>query len=248
MAQELGIAGAPRPLVVSSVHMAVRDQLRNDILTGTFPGGSRLHQTELARYYGVSITPVREALRDLASEGLVDFGPFSGAVVHMATVAELRYVYEIRAHLYPLAVTSAVERITAEELEAAEEVVHVMADGLTPEAWVVHNRRFHRILDRAVENTHLTGVLHRLADLSALYVHISDRDDARRPVAHREHEELVAAYRRRDAARATELTISHITQTLEHATRLLEAREGRAGSPAPDPRGVESREARDDHD
>lgn len=223
MAQDAVRAGDRRkpPIVVSSVHMAVRDQLRDDVLTGTFPGGTRLQQVELARYYRVSVTPVREALRDLASEGLVDFDPFLGAVVHVPTITELRHIYEIRSILYPMAVESSVVRITSAELEEAQQLVNDMSGAMTPETWVVHNRRLHRILDGAVANAYLAEILHRLADVSALYVHISDQDDSRRPMAHEEHQQLIDAYRRRDVAEATSLTLSHIEQTLEHGIRLL---------------------------
>lgn len=213
--------GSKPPLEVLSVHMAVRDQLRKDILTGFFPAGARLQQAELGKYYRVSVTPVREALRDLSSEGLVDFDPYLGAVVHEPTVTELRHIYEIRSALYPMAIESSVARITSDELDSAERLVDEMSGTMTPESWVVHNRRLHRILDGAVANAHLAEILQRLADVSALYVHISDRDDERRPAAHQEHQRLIAAYRRKDAAEATVLTLSHITQTLEHGIRLL---------------------------
>lgn len=203
--------------------MAVRDQLRNDILVGAFPGGSRLQQSDLASHYRVSVTPVREALRDLAAEGLVDFGPFSGAVVHAATLAELGHIYEIRSKLYSLAVPTSIANVGEEDLEEAEQLVAEMSRTPSPEMWVMQNRRLHRILDGAVENTFLADILHRLADLSALYVHISDRGDGRRPMAHEEHLDLVAAYRRRDADEATRLTIAHIRHTLEYASRLIGA-------------------------
>jgi DNA-binding GntR family transcriptional regulator len=202
--------------------MAVRDQLRADILTGQFPGGSRLQQWELARRYGVSITPIREALRDLSAEGLVDFGPFSGATVHSPTLGELRHIYELRAHLYPLAVRSAVANMTDERLDDAQALVEEMADSsTTPEAWVVQNRQLHRILDGAIENTHLAAVLARLADISALYVYVSEKDAGRRREAHDEHLALMDAYRQRDEAAATELMLRHIHHTLEHATSVL---------------------------
>jgi DNA-binding GntR family transcriptional regulator len=209
-------------LVLSSVHMAVRDQLRADILTGQFLAGSRLQQWELARRYGVSITPIREALRDLASEGLVDFGPFSGAIVHSPTLVELRDIYDLRAHLYPLAVRSAVANMTDELLNDAQALAEAMADPSTaPEAWVVQNRQLHRILDQATENTHLAAVLARLADISALYVYVSDKQAGRRPEADAEHLALITAYRQRDEATATQLILGHITHTLEHATSVL---------------------------
>lgn len=229
-------SGASRPFVVSSVHMAVRDQLRNDILVGAFPGGTRLQQSELASHYRVSVTPIREALRDLASEGLVDFGPFSGAVVHSATIPELRHIYEIRSQLYSLAVPSAITNISKDELEEAEHLVEEMARTPSPELWVMHNRRLHRVLDGAVENTFLADILHRLADVSALYVHISDRGDGRRPMAHEEHVELLAAYRRRDAEEATRLTVAHIRHTLDYASRLMRAGNGEASDNSGDAR------------
>lgn len=209
-------------LVVSSIHMAVRDQLRSDILLGRFPSGTRLQQSELAKRYGVSITPIREALRDLVAEGLIDFGAFSGAVVHTPTVAELRYIYEVRAQLFPMAVESAIANITSSELAEADQLVVSMAEpSTTPEAWVMQNRRLHRILDGAIENVHLVAILNRLADISALYVYVSDQGQGRRPEAHEEHRALIDAYRQGDVEVATRLALDHITHTLQHATTLL---------------------------
>jgi DNA-binding GntR family transcriptional regulator len=212
------------PLVVSSVHMAVLDQLRSDILTGRFPSGARLQQSELAKRYGVSITPIREALRDLASEGLVDFGAFSGAIVHRPTTIELGHIYEVRAQLYPLAIQSAIANISERSLQQAQQLAEQMADPETPpELWVVENRRLHRILDGAIENTYLASVLTRLADISALYVYVSDRDTGRRPEAHEEHLALIDAYRRRDVEAATTLALQHIRHTLQYATTMLQS-------------------------
>jgi DNA-binding GntR family transcriptional regulator len=212
-----------RPVIVSSMHMAVRDQLSKDILAGRFPAGSRLQQSELARRYGVSITPIREALRDLTSEGLVDFGAFSGAVVHAPTVAELHQVYEVRARLYPLAMSSAVGRIPAQRLDEAEHLVREMTrSATTAESWAMQNRQLHRILDGATENRHLADILNRLADISALYVSVSDRGRGRRSEADEEHKSLIGAFRRGDVEAATRISLVHIGHTLEQATAVLQ--------------------------
>lgn len=222
-------AATPRPIVIPSLHTAVRDRLRHDILSGIFPGGTRLQQSELASYYEVSVTPIREAMRELAGEGLIDFGPFSGATVHTATITELRHLHDLRVHLYPLATRSAVERISEAQLDDAQRLVDEM--GRTPpiETWAHFNREFHRILDGAMENRYLADILLRLGDVSYLYVNISDRGSGRRPTAHAEHQELVDAFRRRDAEEATRLALLHVTNTLKHAEAVLSEHDGGSG-------------------
>jgi DNA-binding GntR family transcriptional regulator len=212
---------SPGPIVVSSVQMAVRDRLRHDILSGTFPAGTRLQQSEIAHSYQVSVTPVREALRELAADGLVDFGPFSGAIVHAATIVELQHLYEVRAHLYPLATRSAVEHITDAQLDEAQWLVDEMGRTSPIDTWAHHNRQFHRVLDSAVQNTYLADILMRLGDVAYLYVHISDRGTGRRPSAHTEHQEMVDAFRCRDTDEAMRLAVLHVTNTLEHAKAVL---------------------------
>lgn len=214
-------AAASGPLAIPSIHMAVRDRLRHDILSGTFPAGTRLQQSELATHYQVSVTPVREALRELAAEGLVDFGQFSGAVVHAATIAELHDLHDVRAYLYRLAIRSAVEHITEDQLDEAQRLVDEMGRTSPIETWALYNRQFHRVLDGAVQNTYLADSLLRLGDVSYLYVHVSDRGAGRRPAAHTEHQQMVDAFRRRDAKEATRIVLLHITNTLEHAKAVL---------------------------
>jgi DNA-binding GntR family transcriptional regulator len=79
-----------------TAHEFARATLRHAILTGQIPGGSRLVQTDLAAQLSLNTTPVREALRDLATEGLIRFDPHRGAVVHRLTQREVDEVYRIR--------------------------------------------------------------------------------------------------------------------------------------------------------
>ena len=210
----------------TSVQQAVCDRLRSDILCGRIEGGARLHQTDLARAYGVSITPLREALRDLAAEGLVDFTPYSGAVAHQPTLQELEQVYEIRSCLAPLAVGEAIRRMAPEDLNEADELAEALAHATSADQWIDGNRRFHHLLDDASQNPHLTGILRRLADLSAMYVNISmAADPVRRPGADEEHRALVDAYRKGDVDLAVHLTIEHFHHTLTTSRAQFEARD-----------------------
>lgn len=80
----------------------VLQYLRHAIVSGRLPPGTRLVQAELAATLNISVTPIREALRELGAIGLVDLDPFRGAVVHTPTLAELEDIFEIRAALLPL--------------------------------------------------------------------------------------------------------------------------------------------------
>ena len=199
--------------MVTSVHRAVCDRIRRDILRGRIAGGIRLHQSDLARAYGVSVTPVREALRDLAAEGLVDVTVYSGAVVHQPTLEELEQIYQIRASLLPLAVKEAVRRITPAELRTADQLIS----------------RLHPLFDEAARNSHLTTILRRLGDLSTLYVNISLDPAALVRDADEEHRAILEAYRAGDEVAAERLTIQHFGKTLEMSrTRLLAEHRGEA--------------------
>jgi DNA-binding GntR family transcriptional regulator len=225
------------PALSSSVQMAVLGRLRRDILRGTLAGNARLHQTELARAYGVSITPLREALRELAGEGLVDMNPFSGAVVHMPTLEELEDIYEIREQLIPLAVRKAVANVTSEELAQAERIVELMDDDDSPDLWVDQNRLLHHVLDDAARSKHLVAILRRLGDVSALYVNLTVSEQLHAPVTataggHRkltleeyrsDHRAILAAYRARDTDEAIRLSLDHIRHTIEDTRAVFSA-------------------------
>jgi DNA-binding GntR family transcriptional regulator len=205
----------PEQPVGTSMHRAVCDRIRRDILRGRIPGGTHLHQSVLAREYGVSITPVREALRDLAAEGLVDFTAYSGAVVHQPTVEELEQVYQIRARLIPLAVKEAVTRITPAQMDAAQQLIHSMSHADSPEQWLEGNRRLHYMFDEATQNSHLTTIMRRLGDLSTLYVNISLAPDPMGRDPDYEHRAILEAYRAGDEETAVRLSIGHFGKTLE---------------------------------
>ena len=107
-----GLAGAGYAGTRKTAHEFVREVLRRAILSGELTGSTRLVQAELAATLEVSTTPVREALRDLASEGLIRFDPHRGAVVEELSRDELNEVYAIRKVLEPLALTQALPNLT----------------------------------------------------------------------------------------------------------------------------------------
>jgi DNA-binding GntR family transcriptional regulator len=189
--------------------------LRSAILGGTLAGGTRLVQTELAAQLEVSTTPVREALRDLATEGLVFFDPHRGAVVRSLDIDEVREIYELRITLEPLMVRRVVDRLTDEQLAEAEELARRMREETNLSVWVDLNRDFHAIFSETSDGSRLAGILASLRDSASAYVSLSlEARPEQVPEANEEHSELVRLYRDRDANGVVELTLRHLRSTL----------------------------------
>jgi DNA-binding GntR family transcriptional regulator len=207
---------------VRTAHRDVTDRLRQAIVSGTLSAGTHLVQADLAASLQVSVTPVREALRELESQGLVDFDPFRGATVHQVSLEELEEVYALRRVLMPLAIRERVQTVTAEELEQAEEILRRMTLSIPDAQWVEDNRSLHRILDGVSGQPHLRAMLRRLSDIASLYVGISVHSDTdRRRRAREDHKGLVAAYRRRDADEVIALSLTHLNDTAAVAAGAL---------------------------
>ncbi len=210
---------------IRTAHSVVKTRLRRGIISGEIPAGTRLVQADLAKMLDVSVTPVREAIRDLVSEGIVDFDQFRGATVHLPSVDELEEVYELRRLLVPEAVKSGVAQISRTELDDAAMLAREMK-GSDPAAWLDLNRRFHAILDGASRRPHLQDFLARLADVSALYVGVAiSANEGRRGRADRDHLQMVDMYERRDEAGAVEVALFHLEDTVEVARDFVRRRE-----------------------
>jgi DNA-binding GntR family transcriptional regulator len=198
-----------------TAHEYVLTTLRSAILGGTLAGGTRLVQTELAAQLEVSTTPVREALRDLATEGLVFFDPHRGAVVRSLDIDEVREIYELRITLEPLMVRRVVDRLTDEQLAEAEELARRMREETNLSVWVDLNRDFHAIFSETSDGSRLAGILASLRDSASAYVSLSlEARPEQVPEANEEHSELVRLYRDRDANGVVELTLRHLRSTL----------------------------------
>lgn len=207
----------PKAIERSDLQGRVLRQLRLAILTGDLKPGERVQQASLARAMGVSTSPLREAIRDLISAGLLDTETYAGATVHVPSPAELQVVGDMRIALMPITVGYAVERISDEALRHAEQIVEAMSHHRPKPEWVELNREFHSLLDGACDIPVLAGSMQRLDDLMSLYVNLdasSDQDKQYRSSRNSEHAEIVAAFVDRDAERAISLNIEHVRRTV----------------------------------
>jgi DNA-binding GntR family transcriptional regulator len=189
----------------------VRNSIRSAILAGEISAGDRLVQADIARQLEVSTTPVREALRELATEGLLRLDAHHGAVVRDLDSVELRELHEMRLLLEPEVMRRVLPRLTPELLDEAEALQQQMTAVETMQGWAELNRRFHRIFLDACGSTVLAEIVANLQDRYAIYIVSSmGRDPERRAVSNKEHRDIIEAARARDVAAATQAILVHI--------------------------------------
>ena len=195
-------------------------QVRFRILTGELPPGAVISQARLARELGVSTTPLREAIRRLAAEGMILLEAHRDARVTTVSAQEARHLHEVRGSVDPLAAGLAAESRTEEQLEQMGHALRRMTplrDGTSMDSLLAH-RDFHRSVYRASDNAVLVDILEQLWDKSDRYRLIGLRasddspDDSARIRA--EHEEILAAVEAGDAERARQVMRLHVRQSL----------------------------------
>jgi DNA-binding GntR family transcriptional regulator len=209
-----------------TAHEYVKDSLRQAILRGTIPGGSRLVQKDVARDLQVSTTPVREALRDLATEGLIRLDPHRGAIVHRLSYEETREVHDICKLLEPEAMKQAARVVTETTLAQAEALADQMVAETDPGRWADLNRQFHGVLIQDINSKYLLDILRTLRDTAAMYVGVAIQERAgQMDDANHDHREFIDVLRAGNAKRAAELSRKHLDltlRTLEESKHVLE--------------------------
>ena len=205
-----GLAGAGYAGSRKTAHEFVREVLRRAILSGELTGSTRLVQAELAATLEVSTTPVREALRDLASEGLIRFDPHRGAVVEEMSSEELNEVYTIRKVLEPLALSQALPILTDGQIDLLGRLHKKMQDEPNGAEWVDFNRNFHMMIYESA-GPRLSNIIRGLLDASVMYIGASLKEvpDLREEANH-DHAEILEALARRDLAAATAAVLHHL--------------------------------------
>jgi DNA-binding GntR family transcriptional regulator len=209
-----------------TAHEYARDTIRKAILDGTLSAGTRLHQGQLATDLGVSTTPVREALRDLAAEGLIVFEPQRGAVVRGLRLEEVQEIYDLRMALDPLALRRSIDHLGPSVFDEAELLMEQMDAEDDTARWAQLNRQFHDLFIAPVAGTRLGHILSGLRDSASVYVGLSlEADPTQLGHASSEHRQFASACRARDIDSAVEITLTHLQATVDAIARAQTAAE-----------------------
>ncbi len=137
----------------------VAELLRGEIGSGRLAPGTPLRQDDLATRYGTSRIPVREALRALQAEGLIDYAINRGAVVATVSSEDVLEMLEVRIALETHALRLAIPRMIEDEIEAAHEILRLYDEAPEPEQWAEMNTRFHNALYMPCENKRMMDAI-----------------------------------------------------------------------------------------
>ncbi|NGO69362.1 GntR family transcriptional regulator [Streptomyces boncukensis] len=198
------------PLPIPSRTQYVLEAVKHDILTGQLPPGQSLVEAELAARFGVSKTPVREALKTLAGRGLVEMSEYRGVTVRTVDTAMARSVYDVRLLLEPEAVRRTVRRAAAAGLSAARDALERADRAADRAERSLANREFHRALYLPCGNPLLAGMLDDLRDQTALVSAVAWEAEPSWEREAAEHREILACVREGDADGAARLLHAHI--------------------------------------
>lgn len=226
-------AGSPHPTAsLTAAGSALVDEtaaaIRARIMSGEIPIGAQLRQAELAKALGVSRTPIREALRQLQTGGLIEVVPNRGAVVRVPAPWEVREAYEVRAELEGLACERAVRRVTRDTLAELRETNELLRPGDVQPNAASHaaNDRFHTLIHQIAGNERLARVIREINEafprnVSALVLqeHPRYRDDN-----FAEHERILAALAAEDASVARREMQAHVLSAGDQLARWYERR------------------------
>jgi DNA-binding GntR family transcriptional regulator len=195
------------------LHDEVADRLRELIRAGELEPRARVNELELAERFGISRTPLREAIKILATEGLLDLLPNRGARVASISPEEIDEMIEVVAGLEATAADLACRRITDDEVAA----IQVKHDAMV-EAWKRKDNSAYFTLNREIHEAIMQAS--RNATLQGIYANLSGRIQRARYAAHktpeqwkkavREHEQMIELLKARDGARLAVVIREHI--------------------------------------
>jgi DNA-binding GntR family transcriptional regulator len=186
---------------VRALHREVASKLLEMIRKGVLVRGQRLIESEICAQIGVSRTPLREALRVLESEGLVELFPHKGVFIRQPSMREIQEMFEVMSALEGMCARMAAEKMTAagwrkvQRLHQKLEIHYAEGDR---EKYIAVNQVFHAFVQELAGNRVLDEVVANLREKVALYRHQQIYEDKRFDESMREHREILDALHRRD--------------------------------------------------
>ena len=171
------------------------DKLKHAIITGELPAGSRIVETAFAEQLHISRTPLREALRKLERDGLVEYVLRRGVIVRAFTLDDIEEIFTIRNAMMMLILPSVIERVTDQDIAdlrvllAEMDVAHAERDC---DALAAFNRAFHGKIEHLTDKTRILRVIESQEEYITRFSAITIANIVRQSNAHQEHHQTVS--------------------------------------------------------
>ena len=214
----------PSSAKTTSEHLA--DRLRCAIIIGQYKIGQPLNQEELARCYEVSKIPVREALYQLKTEGLVTFSNNKGSVVSSLSADEAEEIYTMRRALEEISLKRALVNMQPADLIQAETALKLIDASTDPRDWPTLNWQFHSSLYCAAGMPKLLETVERLHNNVARYLFLYLDKLAYQTTSQNEHWTLLEACRKKDEQQAVRILRQHLKEASWQTQRFIQQKEG----------------------
>ena len=196
-------------------------RLREGIRSGDFRPGQRLREIELAERLQVSRTPIREAIRRLASDGLVEGAPSRGMMIISLDKKQVRELYALREALEGTAARMAAQHASSAEIAAMHDLLDAEAAVKAPGEIARLNQLFHQTIRDAAHNRYLSQALVQLSDSLALLPGTTYEVSGRAQQAHDEHRTILGAIEGRSSDEAERAARAHIVNAGAARMRMM---------------------------
>jgi len=193
----------------------IANSLKEEILSGKFPPGVRIRQEDIAEQFGASRSPVREALRILEAEGLINLVAHTGAWISHLSLAECEEMYQLRERIEPLLLRLSIAHISDETISKLQELASDMEATSDVEKFLKLDREFHLLSYSGAETVLVGEMVNRLWNTTQHYRRAYSQMMAASSFkpAHYEHHLFLAALKKRDADDAERILFGHIRRT-----------------------------------
>jgi DNA-binding GntR family transcriptional regulator len=202
----------------------VAETVRESILSGELAPGTKLREIELSVMLGVSRSPIREALRMLESEGLVQISPNRGAFVTQLEEKDLEEIHGLRELLEVYAIRIACERIAAQDMRELEAVMKETEESLNSDDYLAYlktSQKIHDFFVQRCDNGRLKNLYKNIWNITLAIAALGKTRSHDRRASLAEHKKIVKALLQKDANKAEKCLREHLKSGYERTTKLL---------------------------
>ena len=209
-----------------SVSEVIVKYIREAIVSGQIAEDEPIRQDEIAKLFNVSKIPVREALKQLEAEGLVEFKKNRGAIVIRISEQELAQIFEVRVMLETQLIRLAVPNMTAETFRKAEEICSNFVENIDVGSWTLLNWQLHACLYEPAQRPYMLGLIRSIYDKIERYLRLQMSISAGKSKANEEHKEILQACKAGNAELAAQLIEEHINGVCQSLYDYLPSQQG----------------------